>query len=160
MFFFLKSLKCISQAIPLGVSKVDSDDTVIPEGSSRESSDMSSSSSVVFLLENLSNVLFEEEVCVLALSDEVQPVLAGDEDEDEEDIDVEPGFSIWQTSLCFSTEACSRLGLVLRPPAGGPSLGPGYIVTGCSFNIGSKKRNTFCKAMNVLRIINPTNLIA
>lgn len=122
--------------MPRGVSSVDSDETVIPEGSSMESSDVSSSSSVVFLLENLSNVLLEEEECVFRLSD--VPVLAGDDEDDDEEIDVDPGLRMWQTSLCFSTEAKRRLGRLLRAEeTTGPSLGPGYIVTGCSLSIGS-----------------------
>lgn len=81
--------------MPRGVSNVDSDETVIPEGSSKESSEISSSSSVLFLLEYLSNVLLEDEEFVLAFSDVVPvPVLAGDEDEEEQEIDVEPGLSM------------------------------------------------------------------
>ncbi|KAI9585656.1 hypothetical protein GQX74_001503 [Glossina fuscipes] len=52
---------------------------------------------------------------VFRLSD-VGSLVAGELDEEDEEIDVELGFKMWQTSLCFSTEAKSLLGRLPGPP--------------------------------------------
>lgn len=67
----------------------------------------------------------------------IRPIQFELDDDDEEEIE-DKGLSIWQTSLCFSTEDNIRCGrLETRLCSDGGEYRPGYIVTGCSFRIGS-----------------------
>lgn len=113
--FFLLFLKWISQATPFCLTGVSSVEMV---DSSSESSEYSSSLAAAF---DFATLTWDA---------------AGEASPDEEFEPLDSGFSMWHTSLCFSTELSSRLQRAPSPTAV-LEEGPGYIVTGCSLTNGS-----------------------
>lgn len=112
--FFLLLLKCISHAIPVCLCGEVCDVIGDNDCSSIESSEKSSSLTNLNSFAMLSLRIYGFFIILLDISNallSIRPIQFELDDDDEEEIE-DKGLSIWQISLCFSTEdkiRCGRL---------------------------------------------------